>query len=81
MFFKTFRILIDCVLKVVILFNKEGDTFFYCLVKIVFDCIGEFEKISIYEGYFAVFIKELAYLKIFGKFIFNVVKEFLFKRN
>ncbi|XP_068678368.1 uncharacterized protein [Montipora foliosa] len=80
-FSKTLRTLTDCVPKVVTLSNKEGDTPFHCLAKIVLDCTGELEKISTYEGYFAVLMKELAHLKTSGKLTPNTVKELLLKTN
>ena len=80
-FSKTLRTLTNRLPTVITVCNKEGDTPFHCLAKVILDCTGELEKMNTYEGYFEHLIKELTHLETSGKLTPEVVRELLLKTN
>lgn len=80
-FSKTLRTLTENVPRVITICNKEGDTPFHCLAKVILDCTGELERMNTYEGYFERLVKELTRLRSTGKLTPDVVRELLLKTN
>ena len=80
-FCKTLKTLTDNLPSVITACNKEGDTPFHCLAKVILDCTGELEKMNTYEGYFEYLIKDLTRLKTSGKLTPEIAKELLLKTN
>lgn len=75
------RILIDSLFSIIIVCNKEGDLLFYCLVKVIFDSMGDLERMNIFEGYFEYLVKELNCLRRFDKLMLEDVWDFFLKIN
>ena len=80
-FSKTLRTLTENLPRLITIFNKEGDTPFHCLAKVILDCTGELERMNMYEGYFGCLVKELTRLRSTGKLTPDVVRELLLKTN
>lgn len=80
-FSKTLRTLTENLPSVISICNKEGDTPFHCLAKVILDCTGELEKMNTYEGYFEHLVKELTRLKTSSKLTPEDVRELLLKTN
>ena len=80
-FSKTLRTLTEHLPHVVTICNKEGDTPFHCLAKVILDCTGELERMNTYEGFFERLVKELTRLRSTGKLTPDVVREVLLKTN
>ena len=80
-FSKTLRTLTDNLPSIYTICNKEGDTPFHCLAKVILDCTGELERMNTYEGYFQHLVKELTRLRTSGKLTPEIVREILLKSN
>lgn len=80
-FSKTLRTLTDNLPSVITLCNKEGDTPFHCLAKVILDCTNELERMNTYEGYFEHLVKELNRLRTSGNLTPEIVRELLLKTN
>lgn len=80
-FSKTLRTLTENLPSVITICNKEGDTPFHCLAKVILDCTGELERMNTYEGYFERLVKELTRLRSTGKLTPEIVRELLLKTN
>jgi len=80
-FSKTLRTLTENLPRLITICNKEGDTPFHCLAKVILDCTGELERMNTYEGYFERLVKELTRLRSTGKLTPDVVRELLLKTN
>lgn len=80
-FSKTLRTLTDNAPNVLTLSNKEGDTPFHCMAKVIVDCTGELERMNTYEGYFEHLMKELARLRASGKLTSDQARELLLRTN
>lgn len=80
-FSKTLRTLTENAPIVLTLNNKEGDTPFHCMAKVILDCTGELERMNTYEGYFEHLMKELARLRVSGKLTSDAARELLLKKN
>ena len=80
-FSKTLRTLTENLPRLITICNKEGDTLFHCLAKVILDSTGELERMNMYEGYFECLVKELTRLRSTGKLTLEVVRELLLKTN
>ena len=80
-FSKTLRTLTENLPRLITICNKEGDTPFHCLAKVILDSTGELERMNMYEGYFECLVKELTRLRSTGKLTPDVVRELLLKTN
>lgn len=80
-FSKTLKTLTNKLPSIITVCNKEGDTPFHCLAKVILDCTGELERMNTYEGYFEHLVKELTRLKTSGKLTPEIVRELLLKAN
>lgn len=80
-FSKTLRTLTENLPRLITICNKEGDTPFHCLAKVILDSTGELERMNMYEGYFGCLVKELTRLRSTGKLTPDVVRELLLKTN
>ena len=80
-FSKTLRTLTENLPRLITISNKEGDTPFHCLAKVILDCTGELERMNTFEGYFERLVKELTRLRSTGKLTPDVVREILLKTN
>ena len=80
-FSKTLRTLTEHLPHVITICNKEGDTPFHCLAKVILDCTGELQRMNTYEGFFERLVKELTRLRSTGKLTPDVVREVLLKTN
>lgn len=80
-FSKTLRVLTDNLPGIITVCNKEGDSPFHCLAKVILDSVGELERMNTFEGYFEHLVKELNRLRRSEKLASEDVRELLLKTN
>lgn len=80
-FSKTLRILTDSLPSIITVCNKEGDSPFHCLAKVILDSTGDLERMNTFEGYFEHLVKELNRLRRSDKLTSEDMRDLLLKTN